>query len=84
MGATELVVGASSSRVEVVERSTTEGEDIVVYTTEGIPIEAQIPEARAVCLLIFGAMCLRFASHTTLSLFSYALGTIACFFVGEG
>ena len=84
MRARELAAGACSSRLVDIERSTTEGEDIVVYTTEGIPIEAQIPEARAVCLLIFGAMCLRFASHTTLSLFSYALGTIACFFVGEG
>ena len=39
MRSRELVVGASSSRVEVVARSTTEDADTVVSTTEGVPTE---------------------------------------------
>ena len=39
MRARELDAGASSSRVEVVEKSATEGADTVVGTTEGVPTE---------------------------------------------
>ena len=37
MKARELAAGTSSSRVEVVERRTTEGADTAVGTTEGVP-----------------------------------------------
>ena len=32
-----MAIGASSSRLEVVKRSTTEGAEIVVGTTKGVP-----------------------------------------------
>ena len=38
MRAGELVAGVSSSRLKVAERSTTEGANIVVGTTNGVPI----------------------------------------------
>ena len=77
MRARQLASTASSSRVEVDERTIAEGADIVL----GL-LRVQFQETVPTCLLIFGAMRLRFASPTTLSLYFLCIGDNSMFFWG--
>ena len=84
MRAHKLAIRPSSSKIVDVESITTEGADIVEYTTYGITLlGSDFLETRPAIFLIDGSVRLRFASPTTLFYISCASGTIA-FFVVEG
>ena len=67
----ELGAATSSSRLEDVERSTTEGAEIAGGHHLGFPYRkgCGFREIGPICLLIFGAMHLKFASPINLFLY---------------
>lgn len=73
----EMVIGASSLVSAIDERSTTDGAENDVGTTEGVPCDYLVTFRKLdspTCLYFFGSMCHRFASPTTLFFYTSCIG----------